>query len=488
MNKIFLYNTLGRKKEIFKPIKNKEVLFYHCGPTVYWTQHIGNLRSMVCADLIVRSFKYLDYKVKHVRNYTDVGHLTGDNEGDADTGEDRMEKAAKKEGINPEKIASKYIEIFERDTKEMNILDPNFKPKATEYIDEMIKMTEVLLEKGYAYSTDLAIYFDVDKFKDYTKLSCQKLEKNIGGKGKGEVQDRNKKNPYDFALWFFRAGKHEKALQYWKSPFSSPLVKNGYGFPGWCIECSAMSRKLLGKTIDIHMGGIEHIPIHHTNEIAQSEAANGVKFSNYWLHNEHLLVNSKKMSKSEGTGFNLEDIKKKGFEPLDLRFFFLQAHYRSKQNFTWKALEAAQKGLKNIKKSLDNIFQEKKDVNKVNIKYKKKFISFITDDFNIPKALSIVSEILKSNLENEIKYNTILDFDRVFDLDLGLLDKKNNPIQSVRDLEIKDLPEEIKKLKKVREKARQEKNWQESDRIRDELIKKGFIVKDTKNGMKIYQK
>ncbi|PLX21133.1 cysteine--tRNA ligase, partial [Candidatus Parcubacteria bacterium] len=340
MKKISLYNTLNRKKEEFKPLRPNELSVYYCGPTVYWTQHIGNLRGAFCTDVITRTFEYLGYKVNLVRNYTDVGHLSSD----ADEGEDRMEKGAKRENLQPEQIAQKYIDIFENDSKELNIKQPSHKPKATEHINDMIELVSELIEKGFAYVTDLAVYFDVSLVTEYNKLSKQVVEKNISGAGSGAVRDDMKKNPEDFALWFFKAGTHKNAIQFWPSPFKSTLVENGEGFPGWHIECSAMSRHFLGKTIDIHMGGIEHIPVHHTNEIAQSEAANGCVFANYWLHNEHLLVNNGKMSKSEGTSYSLSEIKEKGYKPLALRYFFLQANYRSKQNFTWDALSASTKG------------------------------------------------------------------------------------------------------------------------------------------------
>src|SRR4030042_2920350 len=339
-----LYNTLNSKREEIKPLKDKKVNMYYCGPTVYWTQHIGNLRVMFCADLVVRVLKYLGYKVKFVRNYTDVGHLTSDE----DLGEDKMEKGAKREGLKPQQIADKYIKIYEQDTAKLNLGEPNVKPRATKYIKEMIKIVQVLLDKGFAYTTDLAVYFDVTKAQNYNQLSGQNLDEQIKGAGTGEVEDPQKKHPADFALWFFKAGRHQNALQTWTSPFKSPLVEKGQGFPGWHIECSAMSKKNLGNTFDIHMGGIEHIPVHHTNEIAQSESANGVKFVNYWLHNEHLTVNSGKMAKSEGTSFSLQEVEDKGFQPLVLRYFFLQAQYRSKQNFTWESLQASQTGLERI--------------------------------------------------------------------------------------------------------------------------------------------
>ena len=467
---LYLYNTLTRTKEEFKPIKKGLVTMYYCGPTVYWTQHIGNLRGMFCSDLVMKTLKYNKYKVKLVRNYTDVGHLTSDQ----DEGVDKMEKASKIENKNPNEIANKYIKIFEHDIKELNIESATYRPRATEYINEMIKMVSILLKKGYAYQTDLAIYFDVSKVKDYTKLSGQKIEANMTGTGKGEVEDKNKKHPNDFALWFFKASKHVNALQYWKSPFESSLVKNGEGFPGWHIECSAMSKKLLGKTIDIHMGGIEHIPVHHTNEIAQSESANGVKFVNYWLHNEHLLVNNEKMSKSTGTSYSLEEIKQKGFNPLVLRYFFLQAHYRSKQNFTFEALESAKSGLNNIYNQI-NLLGKKSG--KINKEYKEKFINALNDDFNSPKALAILQELLKSNIDNSDKLATILDFDKVFGLNL-----KNIKIEKV------EIPENVKLLADQRLKARQEKNWSESDRLRDEIKMLGYEIEDTKDRYNLKKK
>ena len=468
-----LYNTLTKKSEEFKPIKKGEVKLYHCGPTVYWTQHIGNLRGMFCADLAVRVFRYLDYEVKHVRNYTDVGHLTSDE----DEGEDKMEKRARLEKLKPEEIAEKYIKIFEQDTQELNMLEPNVKPKATEHIQEMIDMVQALLNKGYAYSTDLAVYFDISKAKDYTKLSGQILEKNIQGAGKSEVSDLQKKHPRDFALWFFKAGAHKNALQHWPSPFNSKLVENGRGFPGWHIECSAMSKKYLGNTLDIHMGGIEHIPVHHTNEIAQSESANEIKFTNYWLHNEHLLVNNKKMAKSEGTGYSLSEIKEKGFNPLSLRYLFLTAHYRSKLNFTWKSLEASENALNKLydfMRSNAVIAREsqrpKQSRNYTQIieNYEKQFQRALENNLDTPKALAIIWEMIKSK---ELNYNdkktALLKFDKVLGLGLDKITTKK--------IEISD---EVKKLIKQREEARENKDWKKADELREKIKKRGLVVED----------
>jgi cysteinyl-tRNA synthetase len=405
-----------------------------------------------------------DYKVKLVRNYTDVGHLTSD----ADEGEDKMEKSAKEEKTTPQQIANKYIKIFEDDIHALNVPDADVKPRATKTMAEMIEMVKTLLDKGYAYTTELAIYFDVSKAQDYNQLSGQKLEEQIKDAGKAEVSDAQKKNPADFALWFFKAGKHAQALQSWQSPFESPLVDKGQGFPGWHLECSVMANKFLAKTIDVHMGGVEHIPIHHTNEIAQSQAANGVKFVNYWLHNEHLLVNNGKMSKSEGTGYSLEEIKAKGYNPLALRYFFLQAHYKSKQNFTWQAMAAAAKGLDNLYADVRKLGK----AGKVDEGFKKKFMEYIADDFNLPQAIGLISQVLKSDLADEIKKGTLLDFDQVLGLDLD----------KIKEIKV---PPAVKKLAEQRETARQNKDWDKADEIRKKIERAGFKVEDKPDGFEI---
>ncbi|MBU1137081.1 cysteine--tRNA ligase [Patescibacteria group bacterium] len=466
-----LYNTLTRQKEVFKPIKKDEVSFYYCGPTVYWTQHLGNLRGLFCADTIIRTLRYLGYEIKSVRNYTDVGHLTGDNLGDADTGEDKIEKAARKENLSPKEIADKYIKVYEQDAKELNMLEPTAKPRATECIKEMIAMIQTLLDKDCAYTTGLAVYFDVGKAKNYTQLSGQKLEEQIRGAGKGDIADPQKKHPADFALWFFKAGRHQNALQYWPSPFKSLLVENGEGFPGWHIECSVMSKKFLGETIDIHLGGIEHIPIHHTNEIAQSEAASGVKFVNYWLHNEHLLANNKKMSKSAGTGYTLTEVKDKRFTPLALRYLFLQAHYRSKQNFTWEIMASAQNGFTRFVSQVKELGDK---IGKIDQKWQEEFIEKISDDFNTPQALAVAQNLLKSNLDKKDKLATILDFDQVFGLNLNKVRKEKTAILT-----------KIKKLGKEREVARQKKDWSKADKLRKEIEQQGYQIEDTDKGPKL---
>ena len=466
-----LYNTLTRKKEIFRPIKEGEVLFYQCGPTVYWTQHIGNLRAAVLSDIVRRTFLYNGYKVKFARNYTDVGHLVSD----GDSGEDKMEKGVKREGLSPIQIAKKYIKIFENDNRDLNNLEPTYKPKATEYIKEMQAMVQVLFDKGFAYATPLAIYFDISKTKNYTRLSGQKMEENRGGAGNGQVEDPQKRNPADFSLWFFRAGKHANAIQYWPSPFTSPLVENGNGFPGWHIECSAMSKTLLGDTLDVHMGGIEHIPVHHTNEIAQSESANGVPLANYWLHNEWLMFNNTKMAKSEGTAFSLAEIKEKGFNPLALRYFFLQANYHSKQNFTWEALQSAQTGYDRL---VNNVSALGKTVGKIDEGFQKEFNKTISDDFNTPQALAVVQKLLRSDLANENKLATILDFDKVLGLDLKKAVKTSSEDRT-------GVPKEIEDLMSERKTARENKDWKKSDELRDKIKSLGYEIKDTSKGQEV---
>ena len=471
MTDIKIFNTETKTKEIFVPLLPGQVKIYQCGPTVYWNQHIGNMRAVFVADIIKRTFLYNDFKVTLVRNYTDVGHLTGDNIGDADTGEDRMEKASKREGLSPEQIANKYIEIYKKDINLLNTLTPENTPKATEHIDDIIDMVQKLLDKDFAYITSKAIYFDVSKASNYTRPSGQKLEDLQNGHGHGDVTDTDKKNSSDFALWFFKTGVHKNILQYWPSPFKSPEVENGVGFPGWHIECSAMSKHFLGNTLDIHIGGIEHIPVHHTNEIAQSENANEAKYVNYWIHNEHLLVDGKKMAKSEGTSFLISDLIENGFDPLVLRYFFLQAHLRSKQNFTWESLTAS----KNAYEKLLKFYQGIDKIGAVNTEYKKTFTEFINDDFNTAGALASVWDLIKDeNVKEEDKKATIIDFNRIFGFNL---DSKK---------EIKEISAEANTLLEKRKEARENKNWTLADELRKEIENLGYSVKDGKNGQEIF--
>ncbi|MFH0805255.1 MAG: cysteine--tRNA ligase, partial [Patescibacteria group bacterium] len=403
-------NTLTKKNEEFIPLNGTQVTFYHCGPTVYWTQHLGNMRANVAADVVVRTLEYFGYPVKMVRNYTDVGHLTSDQ----DEGEDKLEKGARREHATPQAIAQKYIDVFDHDLALLNIRLPDVRPRASEQIKEIQTMVVNLLQKGFAYETDLAVYFDVTKAQEYNRLSRQKMDANIAEAGKGTVVDSAKRHPADFALWFFKAGAHAGALQTWPSPFHSALVPDGDGFPGWHIECSVMAQKYLGDTIDLHMGGVEHIPVHHTNEIAQSEAATGKPFVRYWLHNEHLTVAGSKMAKSEGTSYTLVDVVAKGFDPLAFRYFCLGAHYRSKINFTWEAMRAAQTAYYNLVAFAGELGEPKIGC----AEFEQRFADALSDDFNTPKGLAIVWDLLKSDYPASAKKASLLKFDKILGLQL----------------------------------------------------------------------
>lgn len=461
------YNTLTRTLEDFVPLEAGKVTFYHCGPTVYWTQHIGNLRGMTMGDIVVRTLRRFSYDVTHVRNYTDVGHLTSD----ADTGQDKMEKGAKREGLTPDEIAQKYIDIFETDTKALNLVEPNFKPRPSKLISEIIAMITVLEKKGFAYATDFAVYFDVSKFPTYTMLSRQKLEKSVGGAGKGDAEDPGKKHFADFALWIFKKGSHANALQTWDCPW-------GVGFPGWHIECSVMAKKYLGDTIDIHMGGVEHIPIHHTNEIAQSESANSVPFVRYWLHNEHLVVNQEKMAKSAGTGLSVAEVKERGFDPLALRYYYLTAHYRTRQNFTWEALEGAQNALKELRTQVSSITYQvsrrttlsQEKLEKVD-EFRKRFDEALSNDLNTPQALAVAWEVVKSNIPNQDKYDLFMDFDEVLGLELSVISHQSS-----------EIPKDILALGKQLDELREKKAYQEADSVRKKIKDAGFEVETTPSG------
>lgn len=460
-----LYNTLTRKKEEFVLLNGKQVTVYQCGPTVYWTQHIGNMRAMVMGDLVVRTLRYLGYDPSFVRNYTDVGHLVSD----GDTGEDKMEKGAKREGLSPKEIADKYIHIFEADVSALNTIVPTVCCRATEHIAEMIHLTQELIKSHHAYATDYAVYFDVSKFSNYTALSHQNLDAVEHGAGKGTVEDQQKKHATDFSLWVFKAGAHKNALQYWSSPFSSPLVSNGEGFPGWHIECSAMSMKYLGETIDIHIGGVEHIPVHHTNEIAQSEASTGKKFVRYWLHNEHLRIDGGKMAKSTGTTYSIASLKERKYHPLALRYFFLQAHYRSQQNFTFEALESSSKALSNLLSFVLTWMQESAGTHGVVMsEFQDRFTGAISDDINIPQALSIVWELVASTGKPSDKLATVLSMDSV--LGLGLKKLKQYAV-----------PSDIHTLIQQRQKFRVQKDFNQADLVRTQIEHKGYRVEDTGN-------
>lgn len=469
-----IFNTLTHNLEDFSPITPTEVKFYQCGPTVYSRQHIGNVYSAIKGDQIRRALNYLDYEVNFVRNITDVGHLVSDE----DDGEDKMAKGASREHTSPAEIAKKYADLYHQDLQKLNVLPPTTETVATDYIQQMAQLVQELLDKGFAYATAKAIYFEVDKFPKYNELNRQNLDANLEGAGHGDVGDADKKKPYDFAIWFFKTGKHINALQTWEINFKGieqPIIS---GFPGWHIECSAMSREVLGKTLDIHMGGIEHIPVHHTNEIAQSEAANGQKFVNYWIHHELIMVDGTKMSKSLGNVYSLDDVIEKGFDPLDYRYFSLQAHYRSKQNFTWEALQAAKTAREKLVKQLVDM---EGSVAEVDPSYKQLFIDQLSNDFNLPGALAVVWDLLKDqNVSTAHKLGTILDFDTVLGLNL-----REAIADSAQDTE-PHISTAAQKILDMRAVARAEKDWQRSDLLRDQLRDEfGLQVVDEESGQKV---
>jgi cysteinyl-tRNA synthetase len=440
-----LYNTLTRKKEIFKPIKKKQVSLYSCGPTVYLYQHIGNLRTYIFSDILKRTLTYNDYKVNHVMNVTDVGHLTSD----ADTGEDKIEKAAKKEGKTAKEITNYYFKIFREDLGKLNIIEPIKWVKATEHIKEQIELVKKLEKKGFTYKTSDGIYFNTSKLKDYGKLSRIKKENIKGGK---RISLGEKKNNTDFALWKF-SPTSDKRQQEWKSPW-------GVGFPGWHLECSAMSMKYLGGNFDIHTGGLDHVPVHHTNEIAQSEIATGKKFVNYWMHAGWLLLKGEKMAKSKEGFYTISELEKKEFSPLEFRYMCLTTHYKKPLDFSLKNLESA----KNSYKRMKNIILSLNDDKKENEKYIKKFEEKINDGLNMPKALQVLWELLRDE-KAKGKIKTIKKMDEVFGLDLLKKEKI-------------EIPKEVIKLAEERLKARVKKDWKKSDSLRKKIGSLEYIIED----------
>ena len=458
--KIQLYNTLSHSKEEFKPINKEEIRIYSCGPTVYSFAHIGNLRTYVFVDNLRRVLKYNGYNLKHVMNITDVGHLTSD----ADTGEDKMEKAARKEGKNPYEIAEYYTKYFMEDMKKLDIDMPNIISKATDNIPEMLEMVKKILKNGYAYETSKGIYFDVSKLDKYPVLSNNSVDGQEAG-ARIEV-DKEKRNPYDFAIWIKAPENH---MMKWESPW-------GLSYPGWHLECSAIGRKFLGEHFDIHTGGVDHIPIHHENEIAQSKGATGQIPANYWMHSEFLLIDGGKMSKSLGNIYTLKTLEDNGIEPLAFKLFCFSAHYRNKLNFTFDGVKAQVKALERLrdgyKKHLEGNEEEEEKIKE----YENRLHEAINDDLNMPLAMGVVWEVIREEKKSKKYAELIEKFDEVLGLDL------KNYQNYQKEIEI---PENIKELIEKRNQARKEKNWEESDKIRDEIQKLGYNIKDTKEGIKI---
>lgn len=478
-----LYNTLTRKKEKFKPLHGKSVGIYTCGPTVYDYAHIGNLRAYIFSDILRRALESGGYKVKHVINITDVGHLTSNE----DEGEDKIEQAAKKSKKSAWEIARFFENQFKADLKKLGVLAPSKWARATDHIGEQIELIKILEKRGFTYKTGDGLYFDTSKLKDYGKLAGQKTGEKLAG---ARVAVGEKKNPADFALWKFSSKKEKRQME-WNSPW-------GVGFPGWHIECSAMSVKYLGQPFDIHTGGIDHIPVHHENEMAQSEAAEGLPLAKYWLHSDFLTVEGRRMGKSEGNLIRLDALEEKGVSPLAYRYFVLGAHYRSKLNFIWEAARAAEITLKKIyamarelpKSCTPPLFSPLKRGGGILsgplplfrggagggdcAGFEKKFQQAIDDDLNTPQALAVLWEMLKSDCPPGGKAACLLKFDKVLGLDIKkYLGKK-----------IK-VPKNILELAKKREAARKKKDWKSADKLRAEIEKVGFDVEDTPEGAKL---
>ena len=453
---IYFYNTLTKSKDKFEPINKEEVRMYSCGPTVYKDASIGNMRTYIMNDLIRRVLKYNGYKIKHTMNITDVGHLVSD----ADEGEDKMLKSAREMQKTPYEIAKYYTKLFMDDLEKLNVETPEVVCKATDHIEDMIKYVQKLLENGYAYETSTAIYFDVSKLDEYGILSGIKLEDQKAG-ARVDV-DTEKRNPYDFALWIKAKPNH---IMKWESPW-------GLSYPGWHIECSAMGQKYLGEEFDIHTGGIDLIPTHHENEIAQSKGACGKIPARFWIHGEYILINGGKMSKSLNNAYLVKDIEEKGFDPLSYRLFTYSSSYRTKLNFTWEAIEANQKALEKLRSGYQKHLEGNDDISDEEIKkYEEEFLKAINDDLNMPLAMSIVWDVIK----NSKKSKKIAELLRKFDSVLAIsIDKKEE-----RKIEI---PDEIIKLAEERKIARENKNWEESDKLRQEIINRGYNIKDTKDG------
>lgn len=462
-----LYNTLTKKIETIKPLNPPEVKIYICGPTVYDYAHLGHARTYINSDVLVRALKFFDYQPKVVMNITDVGHLTDD----ADQGEDKMEKKARQEKKDIWKVAQHYTDDFWQMAKSLNIQKPDVVCRATDYVPQMIKLVKALEEKGYTYKTSDGIYFDTSKLDDYGKLANVDLKQLK----EGARVDKNteKKNPTDFALWKF-SKESEKRQMEWQSPWAKK------SFPGWHIECSAMSMAQLGEQLDIHTGGVDHINVHHTNEIAQSEAVTGKKpFSKYWFHSEWLLIEGEKMSKSKKNFYCLQDVVDRGFSPLAVRYLFLQSHYRSSANFTWKGVESAQKAYDKLKEYMKSLNRSRRSLSQERMgrvsEYSARFDQYLADDLKLPQVIALVWEVVKSSLPNQDKRDLLLDWDQVLGLSLGQAMAKEPEV----------VPGKIKDLAQKRQELREQKKWQEADKVREEIENLGYVVEDTSQGFKI---
>jgi cysteinyl-tRNA synthetase len=457
-----LYNTMTRRKEELDPLKPGEVSVYTCGPTVYSYATIGNMRTYLFMDWFRRCLRFAGYSLKHVMNITDVGHL----ESDADEGEDKLEKKARESNASPWEIAAHVTEVFFRDHDALNIGRPEIIAKATDHIPEMLEIVEALYDRGYAYEISDGIYFDVSKFPGYGRLSRLNLEEQMAG-ARVEVNEE-KRNPADFALWKKAPPQH---IMQWPSRW-------GQGYPGWHIECSAMARKYLGDTFDIHTGGIDHIPIHHENEIAQSVCFTGQMPAKIWMHTEFMQVDGGKMGKSLGNAYILADVTERGYSPLHLRYLFAQAHYRHKCNFTWEGLAGAKAAYRRLMAALAQHKASKEPADAAVLAgMRSRFAEAVTDDLNIPKALSYAWELARLPQKSKQVYDLVIEMDAVLGLGLDQ--------EPATEDETPILPAEVQALIGSRAQARTSKNWAESDRLRDELKALGYTVEDTKQGQKV---
>lgn len=459
-----LYNTLTRKIEKFVPYNEEEVKMYTCGPTVYHYAHIGNLRTYIFEDILEKSLEYIGYNVKRVMNITDVGHLTGD----GDTGEDKMLKGAARENKTVWEIAEYYTEAFFNDADKLNIRKPLIIEKASDLIEDYIKMIEKLLEDGYAYISNNNVYFDISKIDNYYDLSGKNSEDLIIGAREDVSLDEFKRNPYDFGLWF-TVSKFENQAMQWDSPW-------GRGYPGWHIECSGIAIKHLGEHLDIHCGGVDNIFPHHTNEIAQSEAYLGHEWCKYWLHAEHLNEAAGKMSKSKGEFLTVYLLQEKGYNPLAYRFFCLQSHYRNQLAFSYESLDVAANSYNKLLNRVNQLKNEANgDIDSEQVeRYQELFKSGLNNDLNTSTALTILYDVLKDKtLNNNTKLYLIADFDSVLSLDL--LKEKEIEISEELLMYIKDT---ITK----RNVAKQNKDYVLADKLREELKDRGIIIKDSREG------
>jgi len=457
------YNRSTKELEEFKPIKKNIVGIYSCGPTVYWNQHLGHMYAYVQWDILVRFFKYLGFETKWVMNITDVGHLTSDE----DEGEDKMEKGAEREGLTVWQIAERYTKQFLESLKLLNIQKPDVLCRATDHIQEQIDLIKKMEKNGFTYKTKTGLVFDTSKFPDYAKFGNLNLKKLRSGQ---RVKiDEDKRQPWDFLLWVTNQPNH---IMQWDSPW-------GRGFPGWHIECTAMSTKYLGERFDIHTGGIEHIKVHHTNEIAQAFGAFGHKTVNYWLHNDWLVFDGEKMSKSSDNNILVTDLVEKGYDSLSLRYLILNSQYRTGLNFTYDSLKGAEVALKKLRSIVDNLRKEegKKSDGKEKDLYKDKFKEALNNDLNIPQALAVLWEVTKSDLNSSNKLSLIFDFDKV--LGLGLESSKKEKVE---------VSQEIKDLIKERDNLREQKEWQKADVVRKKIEDLGWQARDTAEGTVVEKK